>query len=232
MQAIILAGGFGTRLRSALADVPKPMAPIGAKPFLAYLLDYLLTQGVTQVVLSVHYLREQIQSYFQSEYRGITIRYAIEEEPLGTGGAMVNSFRELAQLPTFVLNGDTFLKLDYREMYLAHEASQQVMAMALRKVPDCSRYGIVEVEQGSVVAFKDQGGSFPGLINAGVYLINPALLTMLQDVPEPFSFERDFLFPNIAKIQPQAFVVEDYFIDIGIPEDYSRAKQELPELLS
>jgi D-glycero-alpha-D-manno-heptose 1-phosphate guanylyltransferase len=230
MQAIILAGGFGTRLRAALADVPKPMAPIGGKPFLAYLLDYLLGQGVTRVVLSVHYLREQIQDYFQSQYRGIEIHYAVEDEPLGTGGAILHSLRELAPLPTFVLNGDTFLKLDYRAMYQQHEAGQPLMTMALRKLIDCSRYGVVEVTEQCVTAFKDQGSELPGLINAGVYLIDPVLFKLMP-LPNQFSFERDFLFPNVGKIQPQAFPVDDYFIDIGIPEDYSRAQQELPRLM-
>jgi D-glycero-alpha-D-manno-heptose 1-phosphate guanylyltransferase len=232
MQAIILAGGFGTRLRTAIADVPKPMAPIGDKPFLAYLLDYLKEQGITQVVLSVHYLREQIQAYFQSEYRGMAVRYAVEEEPLGTGGAILHSMKMLDKTaPVFVLNGDTFLKLDYQGLYQQHSVNSPLITMALRKVVDCSRYGIVQVEKNIVMEFKDQGDDKPGLINAGVYLINPALFDVMS-LPAQFSFERDFLFPNVNKIHPEAFAVDDYFIDIGIPEDYSRAVKELPDLLS
>jgi D-glycero-alpha-D-manno-heptose 1-phosphate guanylyltransferase len=231
MQAIVLAGGFGTRLRSAIADVPKPMAPIGDKPFLAYLLDYLKGQGVTQVVLSVHYLREQIQDYFQSDYRGIAISYAVEEQPLGTGGAIVHSMQALDKTrPTFVLNGDTFLKLNYQAMYQQHQTHSPLITMALRKVADCSRYGIVQVEKNTVKEFKDQGDDKPGLINAGVYLINPALFDLLP-LPAAFSFERDFLFPKVSKIHPEAFAIDDYFIDIGIPEDYSRAIRELPAIV-
>jgi D-glycero-alpha-D-manno-heptose 1-phosphate guanylyltransferase len=230
MQAIILAGGFGTRLRSAIADVPKPMAPIGEKPFLAYLLDYLKGQGVTRVVLSVHYLREQIQDYFQSDYRGMAISYAVEDEPLGTGGAILHSMKLLDQAsPTFVLNGDTFLKLDYQAMYQQHQVTAPLITMALRKVADCSRYGIVQVEKNIVTEFKDQGNDQPGLINAGVYIIHPALFDVIP-LPKQFSFERDFLFPNVDKIHPEAFAVDDYFIDIGIPEDYLRAIRELPLL--
>jgi D-glycero-alpha-D-manno-heptose 1-phosphate guanylyltransferase len=173
MQAIILAGGFGTRLRSAVADVPKPMASINDKPFLAYLVDYLLAQGITRVVLSVHYLRESIQDYFQQQYRGIDIHYAVEDEPLGTGGAILNSLPLLNPLePTFVLNGDTFLKLNYRHMYQQHQANAPLVTMALRKMQECSRYGIVQVENNHVIAFKEQGDAKPGLINAGVYLMN------------------------------------------------------------
>ena len=231
MQAIILAGGFGTRLRSAIADVPKPMAPIGDKPFLAYLLDYLKAQGITRVVLSVHYLREQIQNYFQYDYRGITIRYAVEDQPLGTGGAIVHSMKMLDKdEPTFVLNGDTFLKLDYQHMFDQHQIETPLITMALRKVADCSRYGIVQVDQNVVTEFKDQGSDQPGLINAGVYLIDPALFDVMS-LPMQFSFERDFLFPNVSKIRPAAFAIDDYFIDIGIPEDYSRAIKELPAIV-
>jgi D-glycero-alpha-D-manno-heptose 1-phosphate guanylyltransferase len=223
MQAIILAGGLGTRLRSVVQDVPKPMAPIHNKPFLAYLLDYLKLQGITRVILSVHYLRECIQAYFKSAYQGIAIDYAIEETALGTGGAILQAMKLIdAAQSVFVLNGDTFLKLDYRTMVLQHHSQ---MSMTLRKVTDCSRYGMVQTEKGVVTAFAEQGSAAFGLINAGVYLIQP---TLFQDVTLPvhFSFEKDFLFPHIQSIKPQAFVVEDYFIDIGIPEDYARAIKE------
>lgn len=223
MQAIILAGGFGTRLRSVIADVPKPMAPIHGKPFLAYLIDYLITQGITDVVLSVHYLREQIQAYFKSEYSGINVSYVVEDEPLGTGGAIMKSLRMVKpNKPTFVLNGDTFLKLNYQAMYARHMDAQANASMALRTVPDCSRYGVVCIEGNVANEFKEQGGHYPGLINAGVYLLNATVFDAFS-LPEVFSFERDFLFPKIALLQPQAFIVDEYFIDIGVPEDYARA---------
>lgn len=223
MQAIILAGGFGTRLRSVLADVPKPMAPIHDKPFLAYLLDYLQAQGITEVVLSVHYLREQIQAYFKDSYQQMTIRYAIEEQPLGTGGAIIKSLQLVDKnQPVFVLNGDTFLRLNYKVMLLQHHWQAAPLTMALRKIPDCSRYGVVITEEDKVVAFKEQGTAAAGLINAGVYLLNPTLFNNTA-LPEQFSFERDFLFPQIATLQPRPFIVDDYFIDIGVPEDYARA---------
>lgn len=223
MQAIILAGGFGTRLRSVLADVPKPMAPIHGKPFLAYLIDYLKSQGITEVVLSVHYLREQIENFFKSEYNGIAIRYAVEEKPLGTGGAIQHALKSIkSSEPVFVLNGDTFLKLNYQNMFALCERNDHIV-MALRKIADCSRYGVVLTEQDKVIDFKEQGSAHAGLINAGVYLISPEIFQAFS-LPDVFSFERDFLFKNIAALQPKAFVVEDYFIDIGVPEDYARAQ--------
>ena len=227
MQAIILAGGFGTRLRSVLADVPKPMAPIHGKPFLAYLIDYLKTQGITDIILSVHYLKEQIFAYFKESYAGIHIRYAVEDQPLGTGGAIVKSLELVDQTkPVFVLNGDTFLKIDYREMMAMHQRHAGIMTLALRKIADCSRYGVVTTENNQAIGFQEQGTNAPGLINAGVYLMSPALLHG-QRPAQPFSFERDFLFPQIAVLKPQVYLADDYFIDIGIPQDYERALQEL-----
>ena len=226
MQAVILAGGFGTRLRSVLADVPKPMAPIHGKPFLAYLLDYLKSQGVTEIVISVHYLREQIQDYFGQCYQEMPVQYVVEDEPLGTGGAIQKVFSTLkiAQ-PVFVLNGDTFLKLDYQEMFSQHQENQPLITMALRKIADCSRYGTVEVDNNIVTEFKEQGDNTAGLINAGVYVIHPDLFSSFS-LPESFSFERDFLFPNASAIKPEAYVVDEYFIDIGVPADYQRAGRE------
>jgi D-glycero-alpha-D-manno-heptose 1-phosphate guanylyltransferase len=232
MQAIILAGGFGTRLQSVVKDLPKPMAPIQGKPFLAYLIEYLKSQGITQVVLSVHYLREQIQDYFKAYYQGIDIAYAVEEQPLGTGGAIINALKEIhSSEPVFVLNGDTFLKLDYRAMYAQHQQLSPPITMALRKIANCNRYGVVLTEGNLVTAFNEQGGPHPGLINAGVYLIKPALFQEFPIDAQAFSFEKDFLFPHIAQLKPQAFIVEDYFIDIGIPEDYARANVEFPALI-
>lgn len=231
MKAIILVGGFGTRLRSVLPDVPKPMAPILAdKPFLAYLLDYLQQQGIRQVIFSVHYRREKIQDYFKAQYRDISIEYAIEDEPLGTGGAIVYALStQFMHEPVFVLNGDTFVKLDYRAMYAAHEQSNAQLSMALREVSDCVRYGKVVTNANSIVEFREKGESGAGLINAGVYLLNPNLFIPFN-LPLQFSFENDFLLPHLATLSPQAFIAQDYFIDIGIPDDYTRAQAELPAL--
>ncbi len=221
MQAIILAGGFGTRLQSVVKNCPKPMAPIHGKPFLAYLLEYLKSRGITQVVLSVHYLREQIEDFFKDNYQGIEIRYAVEEQPLGTGGAIVHALKNIdTAKPVFVLNGDTFLKLDYRAMYAQHHKSLPVLTMALRKIANCSRYGVVVTSGEEVIGFGEQGGEYSGLINAGVYLMDPLLFQKFSITDQPFSFEKDFLFSQIKQLKAQAFMVNDYFMDIGVPEDY------------
>lgn len=223
MQAIILAGGFGTRLQSVVKDIPKPMAPIHGKPFLAYLIEYLKSQGITRVILSVHYLREQIESFFGAHYQGIEVSYAVEEQPLGTGGAVLNAFQLIdSPQPVFVLNGDTFLKLNYLEMFAEHQQTLPMLTMALRKIQDCSRYGVVSLHDQTVVAFHEKGNVGSGLINAGVYLINPAIFKLFPVSMTSFSFEKEFLFPYIHQLKPHAFIVDDYFIDIGIPADYAQ----------
>lgn len=227
MQAIILAGGLGTRLRSVLKDVPKPMAPIHGKPFLAYLLSYLKHQGFQHIILSVHYLHEQIEAYFKDEYQGLTLSYAIEEELLGTGGAILNASQQIKnETPYFVLNGDTFVKLNYANMFSYHQTHDRNISIALCQIADCNRYGQVQFDQElNITAISERGKKQSGWINAGVYLINkPLLKTAL--LPKQFSFEKDFLLNHLDIIKPKAFISNDYFIDIGIPEDYARAHQE------
>ncbi len=223
MKAIILAGGFGTRLQAVVANTPKPMAPISGKPFLAYLIEYLAQQGVREVILSVHYLREQIQAFFKSEYAGVAIRYAVEETPLGTGGAIALSLKEVqTNEPVFVLNGDTFVKLDYQAMYAHHVAQRATLTMALRSIEDCARYGKVITNDEVITDFREKGEAGAGWINAGVYLLQPDVFAP-YNLPATFSFETDFLQPNLATIQPRFFAANGYFIDIGIPADYATA---------
>lgn len=231
MEAIILAGGFGTRLQSIITHLPKPMAPIHHRPFLSYLLDYIKLQGITRAVISVHHLRDSIQEYFGFSYHGIDLTYAIEEKPLGTGGAIIHALNFIHSAgPIFVINGDTFLKIDYRQMYTEHIKNNGQLSIALRKIDDCSRYGEVMVNKNKIIHFKERGSSHPGLISAGLYLLHRELFSQfsLQDI---FSFEHDFLFLHAAQIMPYAWLADDYFIDIGIPEDYLRATRELPQII-
>lgn len=231
MKAIILAGGFGTRLQSIISDLPKPMAPIAGQPFLAYLLQYLARQGFEEVILSVHYQHEKIRAFFQENYYGLKIVYAHEKTPLGTGGAILHALNLFCtpDEPVFVLNGDTFLQLNYAQMWQAHHNTHPDITMALRTVFDCNRYGKVMLQAERIVAFQEKGHAGNGLINAGIYLLSKKLFSAFT-LPAIFSFETDFIFAKLAKIQAQAFIADDYFIDIGIPADYARANQELPQL--
>jgi len=226
MQAVVLVGGLGTRLRPVVSDVPKPMAPIRGRPFLAYLLDSLERQGITEAILAVGYLRDVLMECFGEKHGDLRLRYSVEESPLGTGGAVAQAFRAVRQWPAFVVNGDTFLELDFQAMRQAHEAAGAGMSMALAPVADAARYGRAVVEDGRVVDFEAAGRAGPGLINAGVYLFSADLLAA-AGLPASFSLEKDFLQPNLSEIRPLAFDRTGYFIDIGVPEDYQRAQREL-----
>ncbi len=230
MQAIILAGGFGTRLQAVIKDVPKPLADISGKPFLAYLLQNLQNYGVKNVVLSVGYLQEKIVEYFGNSYLGITISYAREDSPLGTGGAIVNSLKFIDKSrPCLVINGDTFLQVDYKKLLQAH---QKDLTIVLRKMDDCSRYGRVEVDQNSLItAFKEKSETkTSGFINGGIYVLNPEIFEKFS-LPQSFSFENDFLTKHLEQLDPHGFAADEYFIDIGIPDDYKKAQIELPNLI-
>lgn len=225
MQAIILAGGFGTRLQQVVGNVPKPMAPVAGRPFLAWLLDWLDSQGIRRVILSVHHRAETLFDYFGNRHGNISLLHLKEAVPLGTGGAIRFALQYAApHQPVFVLNGDTFAGVRYQEM--AAEANAP-LTMALYHMDNVSRYGTVEIEAEHVCAFHEKGQSGSGLINAGVYLLQPGF-SALDDFPAAFSFEQDFLYPHVRRILPAVHVMDGYFIDIGVPEDYKRAGRELP----
>jgi D-glycero-alpha-D-manno-heptose 1-phosphate guanylyltransferase len=228
MEAIVLAGGLGTRLHTRVADRPKPMALIAGRPFLAILLDYLAGQGIGRVILSVGYGRDKIIDLFGDRYGRLDLAYAIEETPLGTGGAIAHALPHVSGELAWVLNGDTFLELDYRAMHAAFVGAspRPLMAMALRRVPDASRYGAVAAADGLVAGFLPAGAPTGGLINSGVYLVAPTLFP--EGMPAVFSFERDFLPAACRRSRIQAFETNGWFIDIGVPEDFDRAQVELP----
>lgn len=228
MEAIILAGGLGTRLRPRVADGPKPMADVAGKPFLAWLLDYLAGQGITGAILSVGYRGEMIEDHFGADYAGVALRYVVEEAPLGTGGAINLALAESREAPVFVVNGDTMLCLDYRAMLATHRRrGAAAMTMALRRVADAGRYGTVALSGDRVTGFAASGGVGPGLINSGVYLV-PSDLFRGRDLPQVFSFERDFLPLAASEGRVAGFTTDAWFLDIGVPEDYDRAQRELP----
>jgi len=227
-QAIILAGGFGTRLREVVNNVPKPMAPIGDKPFLAYLVDDLLANNFDQIILSLHYMPELIQDYFKTNYPGQNIQYAVESEPLGTGGAVKYALTKLASSePVLILNGDSYLQVNYNAIYQAHTQSKADLTMLLREVENSGRYGRVCLDEyNKIISFEEKSNAGQGLINAGLYLLNPSVLE-LSSLPNTFSLENDFFKPYLPSLNAKGFVVDGYFIDIGIPEDYARAQVDL-----
>lgn len=228
-EAIVLAGGLGTRLRSVVPDLPKPMAPVGGRPFLEYLLERLATQGVSRVVLAVGYMGEVIQSHFGVRWQGLDIAYSVERELLGTGGGIRQAMSLCAAPQVLVLNGDTMLTIHYNDLAAALAAAPDArMALALRRVEDVSRFGAATAVAGRLVRFSDKTASGPGLINAGVYLLKAGLFDEF-DLPPAFSFENDFLAPFSNRLQPAALECDTYFIDMGIPETYGLIRAGLTE---
>ncbi len=233
MEAIILAGGLGSRLKAAVPDVPKPMAPINGRPFLEYLVDYWAGQGVDRFVLSVGYKREIIEQHFAARYKGIEVDYAVEDQPRGTGGGLLLALKHLRQSGTFlILNGDTFFKVDLAPMGRYHQGKLAEVTIALREVDANSRYASVEIDNdGKITAFENRARtSGRALINGGVYLAeSTAFAGMLPESDEPVSIE-DQLYPRMlaAGRRMYGFRSSGRFIDIGIPEDYRRAVTVLP----
>ncbi|ELJ2138824.1 nucleotidyltransferase family protein [Campylobacter coli] len=214
MQAIVLAGGLGTRLRSVVQDLPKPMAPINGKPFLAFVLEYLKKQGITEIILSVSYKYELIQEYFKDEFHGMKIHYNIEKELLGTGGAIKDALK-LIQNQVYVLNGDTIFDIDLKKLFL----NNSKICIALKQMQNFDRYGTVNVDdQGIVTSFEEKVFKKQGLINGGIYLLKKDIFDNF-DLEKKFSFEK-FLQENFELLKIQTQIFDDYFIDIGIPEDY------------
>lgn len=223
LQAIVLAGGLGTRLRRVVPDLPKPMAPVAGRPFLAHVLDALVEAGFEAAVLAVGYRHEVIRDHFGQRYRGMPLRYSIESSPLGTGGAIRLAGTQVDADPVFVLNGDTYLALDYRAMHAAHRSAGARLSVAVCEVNDVGRYGSVEVEAGRLVGFREKGRCGPGLINAGTYLLAAELIAQIPE-GRPHAFEQELLVPKLATLRPLAFLTRGRFIDIGVPEDYARAQ--------
>lgn len=229
LEAIILAGGFGTRLAKVLPDIPKPMAPVGGRPFLEICLDMLAVKGFQHVILSLGYKAEIIQRHFGIRYRGIEIDYHIEDFPLGTGGATKAAMNLARNNEVFVLNGDTFIDLDFGAMYREHSATNVKVSITAVRVEDTYRYGRLAVSGGIITGFLEKGASGPGFINSGVYLLDHNLFNNFELAPQ-FAIESDFFVPHLSYLSPHAYVSQGYFIDIGIPEDWDRAQTELANI--
>lgn len=228
-EAVILAGGFGTRLRSVVSDVPKPMAPVAGRPFLAYLLDRMQRQDYTHVVLATGYLHEKVEEFFGRDYHGVAIDYARELSPLGTGGAIVNALQYCREACVTVLNGDTLFDIDHDELCRRANQWHSPLTAVLRWVPDAGRYGSVEIDaDGLITTFREKDpATGSGYINGGIYRLQRSLLDGYA-VGTQFSFEKEVL---QQLYQPfHAYASDGYFIDIGIPDDYQRAQTELPQL--
>ncbi len=227
-DAIILAGGKGSRLKEVVRDIPKPMAAINDKPFLSYLMDFLKRFGIGHVVMAVGYRHEVITGFYGDRYEGMDISYSIESTPLGTGGGISQAFEKVAGEMAFVLNGDSFYDCDLAEFYEFHRQKAATLSLALNYMEDFERYGIVNIDPDNrILGFKEKQYQESGYINAGVYIMPRSTLTD-PSLPEVFSLEKDIL--ESGKVDGiYGFPGRSYFIDIGIPEDYERAQHELQQ---
>lgn len=227
-EAIILAGGFGTRLQEVVNNVPKPMAPVNGKPFLNYIFSYLKHFGITHVVLSTGYLAEKISDYYQTYYQGITVSYATEESPLGTGGGIRLAMEKCRTKQILVLNGDSFFDVDVNLHYQKHTSLTADYSLALRKVNDAARYGTILLNHlSAVTAFKEKDGiAQEGLINGGVYILNKEVFMRTTPSNTCFSIEKDVYEKQVHELNITGFEYQGYFIDIGIPEDYKKAQHD------
>lgn len=227
-EAIILAGGFGTRLQSVVSDAPKPMAPVNDVPFLNYIFDYLTFFKIEHVVLSTGYLSEKISGYYKEEFKGIKISYTKEETPLGTGGGIRLAMEKCTTKNILVLNGDSFFDVDLQAYYPLHEQFNSDCTLALRKVSNASRYGTIKLSDTSAITeFKEKDGiEQEGLINGGVYILNRDLFLSKTKPDVAFSIEKDFFENRINELHIFGFEYDGYFIDIGIPEDYKKAQDD------
>jgi D-glycero-alpha-D-manno-heptose 1-phosphate guanylyltransferase len=233
-EAIILAGGLGTRLRSAVPDLPKCMAPVNGRPFVDYLIDHFLDAGIERFIFALGFKSGDFEGFLATKFRRGPASYAlsIEKEPLGTGGAILLACRERALDGTvLVMNGDSFFNIRTDELAGFHSEHGADCTVCLKPMRNFERYGAVELEpDGRVRQFREKQFYPEGLINGGVYALdrNPF---MKLELPEKFSFEKDYLegtggagFPGQRVF---GLVQDAYFIDIGIPEDYERAQTEM-----
>jgi D-glycero-alpha-D-manno-heptose 1-phosphate guanylyltransferase len=224
-EAIILAGGLGTRLRDAVPELPKCMAPVNGKPFIWYLVDHLQKQGVTHFIFALGYKSEAFDSFLSSV--NINYKLSIEKEPLGTGGAIKLAVSQVSAADVIVTNGDTLFKIDVQALYKTHHDNNADCTLSLKPMKQFSRYGVVEVGiDKRIICFKEKAYYEAGLINGGFYALNTNKFQQ-EVLPEKFSFETDYLEKLYSERDMFGFVQDEYFIDIGIPEDYQRAQIEL-----
>lgn len=226
-ECIILAGGLGTRLRSAVPNLPKCMAPVAGRPFVTWVVDYLVQQGVTHFIFSLGYRHEDITGYFSRHYRHLNISWSIEAEPLGTGGGIRLACSQATTDNVLVVNGDTFFRVNVGILAAFHEQRRAHCTLCLKPMQRFDRYGVVELDADTqaIQSFREKQYYEEGLINGGVYALNIPAFTG-ENLPEKFSFEKDYL-EKLYTTRPMYGLVQDgYFIDIGIPEDYEKANRD------
>ena len=230
MEAIILAGGKGTRLKSVIKNIPKPMAPINNRPFIGYLFLWLKRQNIRHIILSVGFKYRSILNYYCEKYEDIMLTYSIEKEALGTGGGIKNAFAHCSVEDIIVMNGDTFFNIDLNELVNYHHEKSSDITIALKPIFNSNRYDSVELNfEDRIVNFNKMNIDTHCLINAGIYVLKKKKCMEIFSNFNIFSFEQDILQTHLINMRIFGKIFNEYFIDIGIPEDYMKAQTELPK---
>jgi D-glycero-alpha-D-manno-heptose 1-phosphate guanylyltransferase len=226
-EAIILAGGFGTRLKEAVPDLPKCMAPVAGQPFLFHVINYLRSCGIEKFIFSLGYKHEIIEQYLEEKYPTLDYQAVVEEQPLGTGGAIRLACSYAAGKQVVATNGDTIFKADIKALSDFHQQVDADCTLALKPLRNFDRYGVVQINSANrVTAFKEKQFYASGLINGGLYIINRERV-LAPSYPARFSFEKDYLEKAFPSGHLFGLPDDGYFIDIGIPGDFYRAQEEM-----
>ena len=227
-EAIVLAGGLGTRLRSEIGEFPKPLAPINGEPFLTHVFKYLQKNGINKVVLSVGYKWELIEEKYGKQWKDISIKYAVENERLGTGGAMKLAMEQIDSDDFYVLNGDTLFDVNLLTLETFHFKNKAQCSLALKELKNVDRYGCVDIQGDKIASFQEKEFRKETIINGGIYCVNKSIT---NEFPKTtiFSFESDYLEINTLKKSIYGCLFNEYFIDIGIPEDYKAFENKIIE---
>jgi D-glycero-alpha-D-manno-heptose 1-phosphate guanylyltransferase len=229
-EAIVLAGGLGTRLKKIVSNLPKCMAPVAGQPFLKHVIRYLLSQGIEKIIFSLGYKHEVIEKFLNDEFPALNYQCSIEEEPLGTGGAIHLACKRATEANVLIVNGDTIFKADIQKAVEFHEERKAECTLLLKPMQDFDRYGTVELDNDYTVKnFKEKKFIQTGDINAGIYVLNIENF-LSKELPEKFSFEKDYLEKFYADRKIFGIIQDVYFIDIGVPQDYQSAQEELKQI--
>lgn len=223
-EAIILAGGLGTRLRSSVPDLPKCMAPVAGKPFISYVIAYYKRQGIEKFIFSLGYMHVLIEDFLKQELNDAEYVTTIEAEPLGTGGAIYQGCLKASSNYILILNGDTFFEVDVKSLSAFHKEKNADCTLCLKEMWNTDRYGVVETSsEGRIISFKEKKFYERSVINGGVYAMNISSF-LNEKFPEKFSFEKDYFERYYMEKKIFGLKQNGYFIDIGIPEDYEKAQ--------
>jgi D-glycero-alpha-D-manno-heptose 1-phosphate guanylyltransferase len=231
-EVIILAGGFGTRLKSVINDLPKCLAEVSGKPFLSYVIDSLINFNYSHFVFSLGYKSEVIKDFIETNYPQLNVTYSIEQNPLLTGGAIRLAIEKCQEQNVLIINADTYFGFDLNQFLSNHTYQNSDISIALTYMENFDRYGVVKFDENNIInSFEEKKFQKSGFINCG-YIIIKKNVILNMPLNMPFSFEKDFLFLNLSKLKVSAFVAKAYFIDIGIPEDFIKSNLDFKGISS